>query len=72
MNYSVVKIQDDRYGREVFIKFDSGHSPNPDTLVWEGHTYKSYGSLICSSKPRGFTYWSDDKSVAHINVVSLA
>ena len=76
MEYSVVRVEEERDGSSVFIKFPDGLAPNPATLVWHDaagkpHEFKSYGRLVCSSKPLGYTYWSDDVGIEGVNVISL-
>ena len=76
MEYSVVRVEEERDGSSVFIQFPEGVEPNPAVLVWHDasgkpHEFKSYGRLVCSSKPRGYTYWSDDAGIEGVNVISL-
>ena len=76
MEYSVVRVEEERDGSSVFIQFSEGVEPNPAVLVWHDasgkpHEFKSYGRLVCSSKPRGYTYWSDDAGIEGVNVISL-
>ena len=76
MEYSIVRVEEERDGCSVFIRFPEDVDPNPATLVWhdasgELHEFQLYGRLVCSSKPRGFTYWSDDVGVEGVNLISL-
>ena len=76
MEYSVIRVEEERDGSSVFIRFPEGVEPNPTALVWHDasgkpHEFKLYGRLVFSSKPRGYTYWSDDAGIEGVNVISL-
>ena len=76
MEYAVVRVEEERDGSSVFIQFPKGADPNPATLIWHDasgmpHEFESYGRLVCSSKPLGYTYWSDDAGIEGVNVISL-
>ena len=76
MEYAVVRVEEERDGSSVFIQFPKGADTNPATLIWhdasgQPHEFESYGRLVCSSKPAGYTYWSDDAGIEGVNVISL-
>lgn len=74
--YTVVQVRQDREGTEIFVKFPEFVAPDPQTLKWTDekgieHVFRSYGRLGVSSMPEGYTYWSDDRDVYDVNIISL-